>query len=1029
MKDPRDGDAAVPAFQRIREVFEETLERLPEEREGFLERTCGGDELLRREVRRMLAQVSSPAFVDQPAWEGFAELVDEDAEPAIGSQLGPYRLESVLGVGGMGRVYRATDTRLPRSVALKVSRREFSRHFEREARLVAALNHPNICSLYDVGPNYLVMELVAGPTLADRIKAGPLPCGEALRIARRIAEALEAAHEKGIRHGDLKPGNIIVGESGQVKVLDFGLATLMAEAPQATVSTRATGTPVPESGTPRGAVVGTAAYTSPEQADNQPVDARSDIFSLGVVLYEMLCGRRPFQGDTGRETLAAVARDTPERPRRLRREIPRGLERILLRCLEKRPEDRYGSAGELRRKLEALEAGMASRASGIRIAAVAAAATLLIVGAILGVRSYVQASRARWAEREALPEIVRLIDKSRFMPALRLFRQAEGYAPGSHGLLMFSEPLQVSPVSIETTPPGARIYVSDYSDVQDGPAAPGKFLGVSPLRTDRIPLRGYYRMQAVKEGFEPIERTFTPYASTTVRLVFHSSGATPQGMVWVPAAPAGAYLTPAPAATLPEFWLDRYEVSNRQYKDFVDAGGYQRREFWKKPFVKNGQALSWDQAMAQFHDATGKPGPATWEQGTFPEGKGNFPVGGVSWYEAAAYAEYAGKSLPTVYNWYRAAGVGNFSDVLKLSNYSGKGPAEVGKNRGLTAFGSYDMAGNLQEWCVNPSGHLRYILGGAWNEASYRFVYPDARDPFDRNAEFGFRCAKYPVPPADALSGPVAFVDRDRRKDKPADERAFEIYKDLHFYEKEELDAAVESVDDSSPFFRKETVTFRAAYGDERMKAHLYLPKNATPPYQIVAFYGSGNMYAVRSIGDLKDPFEFVVQSGRALIIPAYKGTLERGPAPESRETMLAWSKDLGRSIDYLETRRDIDTRKLAYYGLSEGAAHGVRLVAVDPRFKTAVLVSGGSIYKRAAEVDPWNFAPRVKIPVLMLNGRDDFTFPLETNTIPLFRALGSHEKRQVLFDGGHVNLLTRMDLIKDISDWLDQHLGPVSPR
>ncbi|HEX5431578.1 MAG TPA: dienelactone hydrolase family protein, partial [Bryobacteraceae bacterium] len=274
----------------------------------------------------------------------------------------------------------------------------------------------------------------------------------------------------------------------------------------------------------------------------------------------------------------------------------------------------------------------------------------------------------------------------------------------------------------------------------------------------------------------------------------------------------------------------------------------------------------------------------------------------------------------------------------------------------------------------------------------------------------------------------------DRRGDKSADDRSFQIFKDLHSYEKTALNPKVELVDDSSPYLRREDVTIQAAYGNERVLVHLYLPKNTRPPFQALAMFGSGAMFTARSIAELHDPFEFIVRSGRAVFIPAYKGTLERGPMPspsQGREAMLDWSKDLGRSLDYLETRPDIDRSKFGFYGYSVGAALSPRLIAVEPRIKAALLVSGGSVGRMPAEVDPWNFAPRVQIPVLMLNGRDDLYFPLENSQLPLFRALGTAEpyKKRVVYEGGHINLMTRLDLAKEALGWLDEYLGPVEDR
>jgi TolB-like protein/predicted Ser/Thr protein kinase len=252
--------------------------------------------------------------------------------PAPGTRVGPYEILAMLGSGGMGEVYKATDTRLGRTVAIKFLKGAYTDRLDREARAIAALNHPHICTIHDVGPDYLVMEYLEGAPLG-----APLPLENAIRLALQIAAALEAAHAKGIVHRDLKPGNIFVTQAG-VKLLDFGLAKLRA-GPDGSDDTL--------SMTQAGTVVGTAAYMSPEQAQAKPLDARSDIFSFGLVLYEMLSGQRAFSADTGIAIMAAIVRDEP-RPLKVAPE----LERIITRCLRKSPADRFQTMGEVRAALE-----------------------------------------------------------------------------------------------------------------------------------------------------------------------------------------------------------------------------------------------------------------------------------------------------------------------------------------------------------------------------------------------------------------------------------------------------------------------------------------------------------------------------------------------------------------------------------------------------------------------------------------------------------------------------------------------------
>ena len=271
---------------------------------------------------------------------------------SAGNKLGPYEIVEAIGQGGMGAVYRARDTRLGRDVAIKVSDQKFSERFEREARVISSLNHPNICTLFDVGPNYLVMELVEGETLAHRIKQGAIPLDESLTIARQIADALEAAHEKGIVHRDLKPGNVMIKDDGPsgstVKVLDFGLAKVAPTAQSASDGDHPELSPtLSMAATQAGVILGTAAYMSPEQARGKPVDKRADIWAFGVVLYEMVTGKKLFAGEDLTDTLASVVKVNPDLSG-----APQQLHHVFTKCLEKDPRRRLRDIGDVWELLE-----------------------------------------------------------------------------------------------------------------------------------------------------------------------------------------------------------------------------------------------------------------------------------------------------------------------------------------------------------------------------------------------------------------------------------------------------------------------------------------------------------------------------------------------------------------------------------------------------------------------------------------------------------------------------------------------------
>ncbi|HEV8118913.1 MAG TPA: bifunctional serine/threonine-protein kinase/formylglycine-generating enzyme family protein, partial [Thermoanaerobaculia bacterium] len=695
-----------------------------------------------------------------------------------------YRILGKLGEGGMGVVYRALDTRLERTVALKLLPRdavadpERRWRFEREAKAASSLNHPNIVTIYDIDRapfgdgepvDFIAMECVEGEPLDRILSQRRLTVEQALDYAVQMASALAAAHAAGIVHRDIKPGNVIVSHSGQVKVLDFGLAKLLDPAgavasPTSTDSlagtiTAATAAP----GTKQGAVLGTLAYMSPEQAQGKSVDARSDVFSLGCVLYEMFSGRRPFQQDSNLLTLAAILRDPVPPVRSVRPDVPPEVDRVVARSLEKEPEHRYPSAVEMRDALAASRSGPAAAArapSRTRRPGLVAGLSLLLVAALGALGWYlVRESRMRRA-REAVAEIPRLIEAGKIVAAVRLARATERSLPEE---VRFLERTW-APVSVTTEPPGARVSFRDYL----GDDSDWEPLGLSPVVSVKIPF-GYFRWRISKDRFQTVD-SVSHNKPLTFRL--DPPSGIPPGMVRV----AGGNLSyrssdPVPLA---DFWLDKYEVTNKQFKDFVDHGGYQKKEYWKEPFVKDGKPLSWEEAMTEFKDSTGRPAPATWELGTYPEGRADYPVSGVSWYEAAAYAEFSGKSPPTIFHWYKAAEIGIFSDILKVSNFGGQGPARVGTYQGLTAAGAYDMAGNVREWCRNEAvGGRRYILGGAWSDPGYLFSSSDAQLPFDRSPINGIRCARYTSPVGGRLVAPVDQLARDYSKEIPVSDETY----------------------------------------------------------------------------------------------------------------------------------------------------------------------------------------------------------------------------------------------------------------
>jgi predicted Ser/Thr protein kinase len=999
-------------WRDVEDLYHAALAREPAARAALL---AQAEPELRREVESLLAQESRGQPLNRPAWEGAASLLESTVvQITPGTQLGPYRIEGRLGAGGMGEVFRARDTRLGRSVAIKTSHDRFSGRFEVESRAISALNHPHICTLYDVGPNYLVMELVEGETLAARLKHGPLPAVEVLRYAVEIAEALAEAHAHGIVHRDLKPSNIMLTRHG-VKVLDFGLARVLTE-PGVTA---------------RGVVMGTPAYMAPEQVEGLDSTAATDLFSFGLVLYEMVTGRLPFPGVSLGQMLAtgssgAVPLVSAEGSA-CAPELNGLIGRLLAKDPAQRPQSAVEVAGELRalaNRMEALPAASRWRP------AFTAAAMIGLVMAGAGYWLYHGMEQRRWAREVAIPQAAKIV-QDQPLAAFLLLQQAARILPADPQLAEM-EKASTRFVSIQSNPAGAKVEMQDYIKPGDWFA-----LGTTPLKNVRVP-RGYFRWKL----FSPRQEEFVSAPPIADTMRFALAGVDQKGrMVPVPGGRTVELVDFAGwvSASLPDYDIDKFEVTNAQYQEFVDQGGYRKKDHWKEKFIKDGKELSWEQAMDLFRDPTGRPGPSTWEAGHYPPGQANYPVTGVSWYEAAAYSAFAGKSLPVILQWFKASPPELAPYAAPASNFGGKGAAPAGMYQGVGPYGTFDMAGNVREWSRTESEGSRFILGGAWGTQPYQSFDPESLPPFDRSPMNGFRTVRNRGPVSAEAAAPLIRHGRDFLKEKPASDEVYQAYKGMYAYDKKPLDAKSGGIVEDTPDWTKEKITIDAGYEGQRLDMYLFLPKNVHPPYETVLFLPSARVEFLRdsrSLGDMQF-IDYAIKSGRALLYPVYNGTYERARRTQAQvgaiddlQLTIQRSKEVRRGLDYLGSRPDIDASKIAYLGVSMGAAYGVIFTALDDRFKAIVFLDGGFFLGPPARGrDQLDFAPRVTKPVLMVNGKYDFSFSPERSQEPLFRLLGTPpaDKRHVVLDTPHDVSEQKDILSKEVLAWLDKYLGRVN--
>ena len=892
-----------------------------------------------------------------------------------------------------------------------------ARRFVQEAKAASALHHPNVAHVYEIGSQddvrFIAMEIIEGETLRARIARGAMKPEEVVAIGTQIASALAAARRNGIVHRDIKPENVMITPDGYAKVLDFGLAKLREVRGDDAATVVKTKT---------GIAVGTLAYMSPEQLSGEDVGATTDVYSLGVVLYEMLHGRRP------NET----------------REKSGALEPVIAKAMSKNRNDRYADAGAM---LEALRSiGEVPKKKNVtRIAVPAVIIIALIAIVAFAIRSY----RQKNAEK--------LIGNAEALLAQRKFPEAFEAANDASAILPLNDRLRdiivatSNPLSLQSKPSGAAVFIRRFGGPPDN-----KPIGTTPLNVRLA--RPDYVLSLQKTGYAPVEKalSFTPFSvrgallplqPVKLRVKLIESSKVPAEMVFVEGGECSlsGWVRPSDqTVTLRDFLIDRYEVSNKDFEEFVRSGAYRNRALWKHPFVDGGKTLSFDQAMARFRDKTGLPGPRDWSGGAPPNGQENYPVTGVTWYEASAFAEWKGKRLPTIYQFEKASkyeGGARLGETLPWGIVGEGVDATERANLpvdslpfGVSPWGAYNMAGNVAEWMRNPMGPGFAFTGGGWNDNVYAFGETGAYPGFFGSPALGFRCVRDLVPDRGDQGDFALNVSVPVPKYQPVSDREFEEIRKRYEYPKTPLNARiVEAVETSD--WRREKIAYDV--GSNTVFAYLYLPKGFRRPLQVVHSAPAGDVDGgFRTLpASIEANLGPLIRSGRAVFSVQLEGYVGRPRRPElaipdSRSTeyvdyYIERVVEMRRGLDYLETRNDLDRTRIGFMAQSAGGGTGLPLTAIEKRYRSILFIGTGispHTTSDAAAANRINFAPRIAGPKMMLNGRYDEDTPLYESQ-PLY-ALLREPKRQQMYDGGHSPPIDVF--VPTMKKWFDETLGPV---
>ena len=659
-----------------------------------------------------------------------------------------------------------------------------------------------------------------------------------------------------------------------------------------------------------------------------------------------------------------------------------------------------------------------------------------------------------WVHNFVLPELKKELEKDDYVGAWDKVNLLNSFAPFFYSSESLDQEIS-QPVSLNLKDSGVIVSWQPYTAEKE---YEWRYLGTSPIKNTRLP-KGVMKLKLEKEGFKtkflvdanpsflfdnhPIDLGWELPA-----IQMYTEKTIPEGMVPID----GGRFIPALIGegvteyNLSTYYIDKYEVTNKQFKEFVDAKGYEIFQYWTDmEFILEGESLSWEEAKELMIDSTGTPGPASWELGSYRDGEENFPVTGISWYEAQAYARFKGNILPPMYHWAKAAfppteiGAPISPVLLKRSNFSNKSVQEVGGS-GIGAHGTYDMAGNIREWSWNIFGGRGLTLGGAFSDPAYSASSATPSPRFVRSELIGFRTIRLlnpkdmnpfgnpinrpPPPPPDYY--------------KPMTDEQFKIYAKNFELGFKALNAKQLYEDDSHPSWIKERIQVEVGYDNEIMDILIFKPKNSFGKVSSVLLYPGANYYRTPPEIDEVNPGEygldFIIKSGSALIWPAYKGSMNRisdrgitfPSNPDQfrlfRQLLSYWTVDTSRTIDYLQSRDDMDPNNIFYIGMSYGGLYTPHVLLFEDRFNAAILYVGGANRFIPPMSDGMNHYPRIKTPILFLNGNQDYLVPPLAPKL-MYDQIGTPEedKRLVFYDSGHWPL-PRNQMIKETLSWIDKY-------